>query len=235
MRIGESSGRPPVISAAEGAAGTADRVGPRRLRRRRGRRSCLAVLAVRAKPVEDEGEHARRPVVGSGCGPPERAGELEEVGGVGVGADRPVPLAGVEQRVDRGDHRPVGLLGDRPVRVRAQCGTEPVLAAHGLDEVGRPEPQRLDRGVVREQVGHSADDPLDLALVDRERQRLAGGEVAVERARADPRALGDLVHRGRAVLGERRTRGGQDARTVLAGVDADHRTSLVKWRVLRIR
>ena len=53
-------------------------------------------LLVRAEPVEDQPEHGLRSVFRSGCRPPQGAGELQEVTGVGVRADGAVAFARVE-------------------------------------------------------------------------------------------------------------------------------------------
>ena len=53
-------------------------------------------LLVRAEPVEDQREHGLRSVFRPGCRPPQGAGELEEVTGVGVRADGAVAFARVE-------------------------------------------------------------------------------------------------------------------------------------------
>src|SRR5579864_3808760 len=92
--------------------------------------------SARAESVEDEREHPRRSIFRGRCGSPQRSGELEEVGGIGVGADGPVALASVEELRDCVEDRDVRMLGDRLVRARAERLTKRVFFSHGADQVG---------------------------------------------------------------------------------------------------
>ena len=105
-----------------------------------------------------------------------------------------------------------------------------------LDQVGGPAPERLQRRQRGQQARHRVDELVDLELVDGQHERLAGRVVAVQGAGPDAGPLGDLVHRGAAVLGQGLASGCQDAGPVLASVCADHLSSLplAIRRVLRI-
>ena len=137
-----------------------------------------------------------------------------------------------------GRHQDAGLGGDGGG-----------LVAHGAGDLGRtalvhadegdvglePAEQELARRSLEGQrlvgrLGH----PLDPRLHHRVEQRVAGGEVAVERARADARLLGDVVERRVvAALAEDHTGHLHDAVAVALGVGS-HNLPLLNGDSLRM-
>jgi hypothetical protein len=90
-------------------------------------------------------------------------------------------------------------------------------------DVAAQEPgERLARREVGARVPREAAQRVGLLAVDGGGQRLAGGEVAVERARADARERGEVVEAdGVVALGERGAGGGDDRVAVAARVGAE--------------
>ena len=111
-----------------------------------------------------------------------------------------------QQRGDRGE-QPVAALRERVAAGgdhRAQRLGHAALGRHVVDEAVHPGAQRRVRRQVGAAVGDGVAEPGELVAVRRLDQRLAGGEVPVERADADAGVLGDRVERDvGAVLGER--------------------------------
>ncbi|HEV2637006.1 MAG TPA: hypothetical protein VGX23_17765 [Actinocrinis sp.] len=116
---------------------------------------------------------------------------------------------------DRELHQTFGLGGGG-----VQCFAEAVFDAHVAGQGGEPAAQRVQRGLGREGFGHGAGEPVDAVLVDLEEQGFAGGEVPVERSRADARTFGDRVERGVGGPGEHVVRDLEDHLPVLERVGA---------------
>src|SRR4051795_3428164 len=145
----------------------------------------------------------------------------ESAGGAG-GEERGV-LGALEEWLARFEERGAAGLEELgvPVEVVEQLGCERPLGGEVRDEALEPPVQRLP-GVGRVGLlGGGATDLLDLLEVERLHERLPVGEVAVERADADPGAARDLLERGRlATFGERLARRREHLLVIAARVRA---------------
>ena len=210
---------PPCGAGRRGASssGSTRGVVPRRRR-----------LSLRTKPVGDDFEQRED-------------GGVVEVGLVGHrrdAADEPDDLQGLDvvaQRVlARGaldDHRSLApredlaLGADRGVGVAhggGDLGRAALVHADQPDVLLEPAEQQVARRALEgERLLDGLVDAVDPALHDRVEQRVAVGEVPVERAGADARALGDLVEGGVvALLAEDRSSGLHEAVVVALRVSA---------------